>query len=110
MQSIEATTSHRVAYWCQRGSKGASLSSLRLANGLVLQFVNVTQSKGGALALTFIVWLLIMFGTINSVTTASRQLWSFARDRGVPWSVFLSRVQPGQHPYLNFNELEALLT
>jgi choline transport protein len=36
-----------------------------------------------------------MFGIINQVTTTSRQLWSFARDGGLPWSNFLSRVQPG---------------
>lgn len=83
-----------------------NFSAQPLTNKLVLQFVNVTQSKGGALALTFIIWLLIMFGTINSVTTASRQLWSFARDRGVPWSGFLSRVQPGRHLYLDSMSLD----
>ncbi|KAG8158296.1 hypothetical protein KVR01_012057 [Diaporthe batatas] len=32
---------------------------------------------------------------INEVATSSRQLWSFARDRGLPGSTWLSHVAPG---------------
>ncbi|KAK5156748.1 hypothetical protein LTS14_004961 [Recurvomyces mirabilis] len=42
-----------------------------------------------------------MFGTVNQVTTASRQLWSFARDRGLPFSSYLSHVRPGWDVPLN---------
>ena len=43
-------------------------------------------------ALTALIFVLLMFGIINQVTTTSRQLWSFARDGGLPWSPWLSRV------------------
>jgi hypothetical protein len=61
------------------------------------QFYNATQSIPAASALTALVFVLIMFGIINQVTTTSRQLWSFARDGGLPFSAFLSRVQPGMY-------------
>jgi amino acid transporter len=57
-----------------------------------LQFYNVTQSKSASTALTALVFILLIFGVINQVTTTSRQLWSFARDGGLPWSPWLSRV------------------
>lgn len=56
------------------------------------QFYNVTQSKSASTALTALFFLLMIFGLINQVTTTSRQLWSFARDGGLPWSPWLSRV------------------
>ena len=59
------------------------------------QFYNVTQSTAASTALTALIFVLLIFGTINQVTTSSRQLWSFARDNGLPWSPFLSRVQSG---------------
>lgn len=62
----------------------------------MLQFYNVTQSTATSTALTALVFVLLIFGIINQVTTASRQLWSFARDDGLPWSGFLSRVEPSE--------------
>jgi amino acid transporter len=31
---------------------------------------------------------------VNQVTTSSRQVWSFARDKGLPFHQFLARVRP----------------
>jgi len=36
-------------------------------------------------------------GTIGFTATASRLLWSFARDRGVPFHRFISKVEPRTH-------------
>lgn len=58
-------------------------------------FMNVTQSKSGTIALTALMTILMIFGVINQVTTTSRQLFAFARDEGLPFSSFLSRVRPG---------------
>jgi choline transport protein len=33
-----------------------------------------------------------MFSAINQVTASSRQLWSFARDQGLPFSAWLGYV------------------
>ena len=62
---------------------------------------NVTQSTAGATVLTLLLFILLVFGTINQVTTASRQLYAFARDEGLPFSAFLGRVRPGWDIPLN---------
>jgi len=104
--------------------KGGSVEELlttSYAQPYVQIFYNVTQSTSGATSLTALMFILLMFGIMNQVTTASRQLWSFAQDKGIdscplgrspanlsilwysglPWSTFLSRVQPGWHVPLN---------
>lgn len=56
---------------------------------------NATQSIPGATALASITTIMAVFGCVNNVATCSRQLFAFARDQGVPFSAFLSRVRPG---------------
>lgn len=55
-------------------------------------FYNVTQSLPGTNAMTSVIIVLLISCTITEVATASRQLWSFARDRGLPFSSFFSHV------------------
>ncbi|KAK1042731.1 hypothetical protein LTR74_018496 [Friedmanniomyces endolithicus] len=56
---------------------------------------NATRSTGATIALTTIMLILLVSCAVNTVTTSSRQLWSFARDGGPPFSGWLSRVRPG---------------
>lgn len=56
-------------------------------------FYNATGSKGGASAMTSILIVLTICGCISNVATASRQLFAFARDGGMPFSSFLSHVR-----------------
>ena len=56
-------------------------------------FFNATQSYGGTNAMTAIVIILLTACCISEVATASRQLWSFARDQGLPGSGWLSKVR-----------------
>lgn len=56
---------------------------------------NATQSTKATMALASIIFILLVACTVNNVTSSSRQLWSFARDRGLPFSDFLSHVRPG---------------
>ena len=56
-------------------------------------FEQATQSKGGALAMSAIVGALAIVATISWVASASRMLWSFARDRGMPGWQYVSRVR-----------------
>lgn len=42
--------------------------------------------------MTTILILVTIGGCINNVASASRQLWSFARDEGLPFSKFLAHV------------------
>jgi len=75
-----------------KGGDVDQLLATEYAQPYVQIFYNVTQSKSASTALTALVFVLLMFGIINQVTTTSRQLWSFARDGGLPWSPWLSRV------------------
>jgi len=64
-------------------------------------FFNVTDSYAGASILTFMIVLTLTAAAIAEVATASRQLWSFARDKGVPGYRFLSHITPGWNIPLN---------
>ena len=55
-------------------------------------FYNTTQSLAGTSIMVMIIVLTILASALAVNATASRQLWSFARDRGVPCSQLLSRV------------------
>lgn len=55
-------------------------------------FYNVTKSAGGASVMTSILIVMTVCSCISNVATASRQLWSFARDGGMPFSPFLAYV------------------
>lgn len=57
-------------------------------------FVQATNSAGGATAMTALILSLMIAAAIGIMATASRLLWSFARDNGVPFSKYISRVDP----------------
>jgi choline transport protein len=58
-------------------------------------FYNATQSYAGTTIMTSIIAIMLTSACISEVATASRQLWSFARDQGLPFSHWLSDVSPG---------------
>ncbi|EON66770.1 hypothetical protein W97_06018 [Coniosporium apollinis CBS 100218] len=64
-------------------------------------FYNVTQSYAGTSVMTAILIVMATFGTVTNVATSSRQVWAFARDRGLPFSPFLAHVRPGWDIPLN---------
>lgn len=51
-----------------------------------------TGSKAGATVMTCIITTLTLCSTISNVATASRQIFAFARDRGLPFAATLSYV------------------
>ena len=55
-------------------------------------FYNSTGSKAGASVMACLITLMCLCSTISNVATASRQMFAFARDRGLPFSDFLCRV------------------
>lgn len=55
-------------------------------------FYNVTQSLAGASIMVTIIILTIFASTIAVTAAASRQAWSFARDKGAPFSSAVSRL------------------
>lgn len=60
-------------------------------------FYNATQSYAATNTMVAIVIILLVSCCISEVATASRQIWSFARDRGLPGSAWLSRVRSPLH-------------
>ncbi|KAF2268243.1 amino acid transporter [Lojkania enalia] len=57
---------------------------------------NATQSDAGATAMTSILIAMIVFATFGYLASASRQLWAFARNKGLPvdprWSIPLYSI------------------
>ncbi|KAF7508236.1 hypothetical protein GJ744_009533 [Endocarpon pusillum] len=58
-------------------------------------FYNTTQSLPGTAIMTVIIILTLLASAIAVTATASRQIWAFARDNGVPFSASISRVSLG---------------
>ncbi|KAI9650471.1 hypothetical protein NHQ30_000487 [Ciborinia camelliae] len=55
-------------------------------------FTNAVGSSKGANTMVSIVVLMSLAGAIAALASASRMMWSFARDRGLPWASRLSSV------------------
>jgi choline transport protein len=58
-------------------------------------FYNATQSYAGTNVLTAIVIIMLTGCCISELAASSRQVWSFARDQGLPGWSWLSKVSPG---------------
>ncbi|KAL8824834.1 MAG: hypothetical protein Q9191_004789 [Dirinaria sp. TL-2023a] len=58
-------------------------------------FYNTTKSYGATDVMVTILIVTLTSSAISEVATASRQLWSFARDNGLPFSATLSYVSLG---------------
>lgn len=56
-------------------------------------FYYATNSHAGTTVMTCIITLLTLCSAISNVATASRQMFAFARDRGLPFSGWLCRVR-----------------
>lgn len=54
-------------------------------------FYTATNNKAGATVMACLITLMCLCSTISNVATASRQMFAFARDRGMPFSSFLCR-------------------
>lgn len=55
-------------------------------------FLNATNSTAAATAMTVFVLIPMIVSNLTAVSTASRQCFAFARDSGLPFSHWLSRV------------------
>ncbi|KAH1990122.1 hypothetical protein KXV33_008317 [Aspergillus fumigatus] len=66
-----------------------------------LIFYNTTNSYAATNTMTAVLVITLTASTITEVATASRQLWSFARDQGLPFSSFFAYVTPGWNIPLN---------
>ncbi|KAL9625354.1 MAG: hypothetical protein Q9160_000417 [Pyrenula sp. 1 TL-2023] len=57
-------------------------------------FQQAVGENGGAMAMSALIAVLAILATISWVASASRMLWSFARDRGVPGWQYISHIHP----------------
>ena len=73
-------------------------------------FYNSTKSNAAASVLTAIIIINITSACISTVATVSRQTWSFARDKGLPFSGFLAHIKPGWNIPLNSVMLTFVIT
>jgi amino acid transporter len=55
-------------------------------------FFNTTQSYTATNVMTTIIIAVLISGVISVIATSSRQLWSFARDGGLPFSSTIAIV------------------
>ena len=52
-----------------------------------------TGESGVAILLNVVVFLLVFSGNITALATCSREVWAFARDKGFPFSRWISHVR-----------------
>ncbi|KAF2724727.1 amino acid transporter [Polychaeton citri CBS 116435] len=64
-------------------------------------FYNSTKSLAGASVMTAVIIFTLQASAIAEVATASRQLWSFARDNGIPFSGWVAHITHGSNIPLN---------
>ncbi|PLN82880.1 putative amino acid permease [Aspergillus taichungensis] len=57
-------------------------------------FRQATQSRGGAFALVFILWVALGPCMLGSQLSTGRMVWAFARDDGLPFSKTWAKVHP----------------
>jgi amino acid transporter len=55
-------------------------------------FFNTTQSYAATNVMTTIIIVVLTSSVISEIATSSRQLWSFARDGGFPFSPIIATV------------------
>ncbi|KAI8229144.1 Choline transport protein [Colletotrichum sp. SAR 10_86] len=55
-------------------------------------FLDVTKSHGGATFMSLIIIMTAIAATVAGITSTSRTLWAFARDRATPYDRYLSKV------------------
>ncbi|KAH6838420.1 amino acid permease-like protein [Alternaria rosae] len=62
----------------------------------VLQAVyNATGSIAGTEVMGALLVILVFFAAVSVTAASSRQIWAFARDRGLPFSAWIERVPAG---------------
>lgn len=64
-------------------------------------FQNATGSVGAATGMTVVILALLIFITISSLASTSRQTFAFARDEGLPFSRWIGHVHERWHIPVN---------
>ncbi|KAI1340854.1 putative GABA permease [Xylariaceae sp. FL0016] len=76
--------------FCIGDLDAAIASQATLGYPFIYVFQQATQSTAGAVVISSIVFILGVCGCVGALASASRMLWSFARDKGVPqWQTLI---------------------
>ena len=62
---------------------------------VIVVIYNSTQSYAATCILGTVLIILLFFSTVTTVASSSRQIWSFSRDHGFPFSEWIRQVVPG---------------
>jgi len=73
-------------------------------------FMNTTHSKAGTTVLTLMMILPLTGAVAACMATASRQIWAFARDNGVPYSNVIRHVCSRTKSFKGFDDELILVT
>lgn len=88
-----------IAYgFCEGDPEKALEAFLETGYDFIYSFQNATNSNAGTSVMTSILIALVSCASFGFLATASRQTWAFARDRGLPFSGFLSSVSSSALP------------
>lgn len=55
-------------------------------------FYSGVKSRGGAVAMALVILTLALASSVSIYASASRMLWSFSRDKGIPFSKHVARL------------------
>ena len=69
-----------------------SLLNTETRQPFIQLFYNATKSHAATNTMTSIIIIMLTACVVSGLATASRQLWSFARDKGIPGAAWLSVV------------------
>lgn len=61
---------------------------------LIAVFQEATGTVGGALGLTILITIIALVSLVFLMAQSSRVVFSFARDKGLPFSSIISKVHP----------------
>jgi choline transport protein len=78
-----------------------SVLATQTAQPFIQVLFNATQSHVGTSIMTTIMIMIVICGVLNNIAVSSRQLWAFARDKGVPFHHWFARVREGWDVPLN---------
>jgi len=74
------------------GDDVAAVLNTRLGQPWIQVLLNATESRIATSIMTAFLSVMLLCCAVNSITTASRQLFAFARDKGLPFSGWLAHV------------------
>ncbi|KAI9732398.1 MAG: hypothetical protein M1834_001606 [Cirrosporium novae-zelandiae] len=84
-----------VVTYCYCAGGYATILGTATGYPFVETFYIATQSKAGATIMTCIIALMEICSSISILATASRQLFAFARDNGLPYPNIFAYILPG---------------